>query len=167
MNFWLRFAPFMFVMAPLAARACSCGPRTTLEAEVSASHAVVEADFVSATITLTKDGEPIEDGVLRVRTSFKGTFKPGDLIRTRSNISGAACGFSLRGTPPAAIELARGPGGPYWEWGAYDRWILFLSAHKPFDVNTCSRSSPSMLFAELPELKRLQKRRVPSDQPKR
>lgn len=163
MNFWVGFALLMFAMNPLVARACSCIYGTTLQAEVRASHAIVEADFVSATITL-KHGDPIEDGVLRVRTSFKGSLKPGDLIRTRSNISGAACGYSLRGTPPAAIERARDP-GPYWEWGAYDRWILFLSAYRPFEVNICSRSRPLMLFDELPELRRLQKRPVASDQP--
>jgi hypothetical protein len=163
-NFLLRFALCMFVVNPLTAHACSCMLGTTLEAEVSASHAVVEADFVSATITL-KHGDPIEDGVLRVRTSFKGPFKTGDLIRTRSNISGAACGYSLRGTPSAGVDSGRDV--PHLEWGTYDRWILFLSAHTPFEVSTCSRSRPSRLFDELPELQKLRKRPVASGDPKR
>jgi hypothetical protein len=134
-------------------------PRDALDVEVRKSSAVVEVDFVSATITL-EQGDPIESGVVRVRRSFKGAFKPGELIRTRSNISGAACGYSLRGTPPAALDVidkSTHHAGPYWKWGAYDSWVLFLSGAAPFEVSTCSRSLPSELFKEFPELLRLQK----------
>lgn len=160
-----------------ATLACSCAQlregttdAQAFERDWQHSQVVVEADFVSVTITLDH-GDPVKDGVLRVRKSFKGRFKTGDLIRTRSNISGAACGWSLRGTPPPVldvIEKSTARAEPYWRWGAYDRWMLFLSGSAPFQVSTCSRSSPSVLFDELPELLKLQKGQAPSaSQPKR
>lgn len=139
-----------------AANACSCMPMPPLTQDWRKTPTIVEAEFVSATITV-QQGEPIEDGVVRVTTRFKGPYKAGDLIRTRNNISGAACGLSLRGTPPAALEETNGRwSGPYWRWGAYDRWVLFLDASQPSEVSTCSRSKPSALFKERADLLKLQ-----------
>jgi len=150
------------------AGACSCAAPPFDETEAQAlerawrsTPVIVEADFVSATITLAKGGVPIEDGVVRVRSSFKGPFKVGDLIRTRSIISGAACGWSLRGTPPAALEVGNKETRrlePYWQWGAYDRWVLFLSGPAPYEVSTCSRSLPAGLSQDLPSLIQLKTR---------
>ncbi len=138
-RFAIRFAASLALT--LAARhswACSCD--YSQEWSPSKSRAIFIADVVEVRIRL-EGGDPIEYGLLKVRRSFKGAYRPGDLLRTRTNIVGSTCGLSLVGAGSGRLEHV-GPGHESHAHDKYWRWFLEVRDAQPHWVSSCGVSAP-------------------------
>lgn len=147
----IRVAIIFCLLIPELAAACSCVPssndlaREVREALKDAS-VVVQAEAVN-TLVEKKDRHPygraeIQAVTWRVLTSWKGSYKTTDTLRTETGVQCCVCGL-------------------YVEKG--ERLILYLYGSEPFSVSICSIGGPgSDEKAQIKILNRLVKGKTPN-----
>jgi hypothetical protein len=145
------------------ALACSGPPPPSIEDALRDARVVVLAQVMSTkqhTVGATK-GRPVtlEEATFRVIRTFKGSFRPGDLLPTRSLIGPGPCGMSARNSPVWLTEVEKKGAEPV-PAKLSGRWVIFGQGHPPFALDMGGRSIPLEAGGEdtLRQLEALRKR---------
>jgi hypothetical protein len=140
----LRVAPSLFFMLVVVlgsdAVACSCAPPQSVESSVRKASSVVLAEVVSSEQRRSAADAVTEDVTFRVIETFKGTLKPGSLLRTHSNLGPAGpCGISVKNSPVWLETPVKGKPTPTSLAG---RWVIYAPEKQPFELSMCGPSVP-------------------------
>jgi hypothetical protein len=120
--------------------ACSCAPPESVESSVRRASIVVLAEVVSSVQHRSASDAVTEDVTFRVIKTFKGTLKPGSLLRTQSNLGPAGpCGVSVKNSPVWLEFLVKDKPTPTPLAG---RWVIYAPEKQPFELSMCGPSVP-------------------------
>lgn len=162
----LRIATSLFLILAVVlgsdAVACSCAPPQSVESSVRKASFVVLAKVVSSDQRRSAADAVTEDVTFRVIEIFKGTLKPGSLLRTHSNLGPAGpCGISVKNSPVWLESVVKGKPAPTPLAG---RWVIYAPETRPFELGMCGPSVPMEAGGGgvLRELRALTKRDHPS-----